>query len=148
MVYAWLAALLLFVITEVSTLNLVSIWFAAGSLVALISSLLGAELWLQFVLFFVVSGIILAFLRPLAKKYLNPRKTLTNADRVVGHMCTVTEDIDNISGKGAVYIDGKTWTARSSDGSVILSGSLVCAVSIEGVKLIVKPAEKCAADIK
>ena len=142
MIYLWLAALVIFIIFEVATINLVSIWFAIGSFAALIATLFGAPLWLQIVLFFVVSGIILAFLRPAAKKYFAPRDQHINADRVIDLKCNVTEDISNLDGTGAVFVDGKTWTARSKDGSVIPAGTLVRVVAIDGVKLIVEAVEE------
>ncbi len=133
----WGALLLLFLIVEGATAGLASIWFALGALVALLASLLHAPLWLQIVLFFVVSIATLILTRPLARKYINGRRQATNADRVIGMTGRVTEDVDNIGGTGAVYIDGKTWTARSKDGEYIPEGALVRADAIEGVKLIV-----------
>ena len=63
----------------------------------------------------------------------------TNADRVLGATGKVTETIDNENSSGAVYVDGKTWTARSADGAVIPAGEPVEITSMEGVKLIVNP---------
>ena len=66
----------------------------------------------------------------------------TNADRVLGQTAKVTEAIDNIAPSGAVYIDGKTWTARSADNRPIPAGALVTVTAMEGVKLIVKEEEQ------
>ncbi len=77
------------------------------------------------------------YTRPLVKKYVNNKVEPTNADIVIGKECRVTERIDNIAGTGAVYVDGKTWTARSEDDTPIAEGELVTAVRIDGVKLIV-----------
>lgn len=138
----WLVALVVFAIAEASTVQLVSIWFAAGSLVAFISALLHAPLWLQVILFLVVAVVALYFTRPLVKKYLNTQVKPTNADRVIGMACRVTEDIDNIAATGAVSVQGKEWTARSKTGQPFKTGDLVRAVAIEGVKLIVIPIEE------
>lgn len=135
----WLAALVVFVIAEAATVQLVSVWFACGALVALVAALLHAPLWLQIVLFLVVSAIALAATRPLVKKSLAKSYRPTNADRVLGKACYVTEKIDNIAGSGEVSASGKMWTARSSTGEIIEKGALVRPVSIEGVKLIVVP---------
>ena len=135
----WGALLLLFLFVEGITAGLASIWFALGALVALLASLLHAPLWLQIVLFFVVSIATLILTRPLARKYINGRRQATNADRVVGMTGRVTETVDNIAGTGAVYVAGKTWTARTKDGETIPEGALVRADAIEGVKLIVSP---------
>ena len=138
----WLIVMVLFLVVEAATVGLVCIWFAVGALAALIAALLGAEIWLQIVLFLVVSAVALYFTRPLVKKYVNAKVEPTNADMVIGKQCRVTEAIDNIAGTGAVYVDGKTWTARSESDEVIPEGTLVTAKSIDGVKLIVAAPEK------
>ena len=134
----WLIVMVLFLVVEAATVGLVCIWFAVGALAALIA----AEIWLQIVLFLVVSAVALYFTRPLVKKYVNAKVEPTNADMVIGKECRVTEAIDNIAGTGAVYVDGKTWTARSESDEVIPEGTLVTAKSIDGVKLIVAAPEK------
>ena len=145
--YFWLAAFVIFGIVEAATVGLTSIWFALGSLVALIAAAIGAELWLQIVIFIVVSALALGFTRPLARKYLNGRRVATNTDRVLGQEAKVTEAIDNIAGTGAVYVDGKTWTARSKSGNPIPSGALVIVQAVEGVKLIVDPVPQPASKL-
>ena len=138
----WLIIMVLFLVVEAATVGLVCIWFAVGALVALLAAMCGAQLWLQIVLFLVVSAATLYFTRPLVKKFVNSRVEPTNADMVIGKECRVTETVDNIAGTGAVYVDGKTWTARSVSDEVIPEGALVTAKSIDGVKLIVAAPEK------
>lgn len=138
----WLVIMVLFLIVEAATVGLVCIWFAVGALAALIVALLGAGIWLQIVIFIAVSALALYFTRPLVKKYVNSKVEPTNADMVIGKECRVTETVDNIAGTGAVYVDGKTWTARSESDEVIPEGTLVTAKSINGVKLIVAVSEK------
>lgn len=138
----WLIVMVLFLVVEAATVGLVCIWFAVGSLAALLAAMCGAQLWLQIVLFLIVSAATLYFTRPLVKRYVNSKVEPTNADMVIGKECRVTETVDNIAGTGAVYVDGKTWTARSSDDEVIPEGTLVTAKSIDGVKLIVAAPEK------
>ena len=103
-----------------------------------LASFLGGALWLQIALFLAVSVGILAAVRPLMKR-ANAKTVPTNLDRVIGCTARVTEDIDNEAGTGAVYVEGKTWTARSSDGTVLPIGTRVIAERMEGVKLYVKP---------
>ncbi len=134
----WLALLVLFTIGEAATVGLVSIWFSAGSLAALIAALLNGPLWLQIALFIVVSALCLLAVRPLARKYVNSEVQPTNADRVIGAWATVTEDIDNLRGKGAVNIAGVTWSARSAHDVLIPAGTLVRVLRIEGVKVYVE----------
>ena len=134
----WLIAMVVLLVIEGVIPGLVSIWFAAGALAALLLSLVGAPLWLQIVLFLAASVVLLVLTRPLAKKYVNSRTMPTNADRIIGMDCLVTEEIDNLRGTGAVSVDGKTWTARMDrvDGTAP-KGAVVKAQRIEGVRLIV-----------
>lgn len=136
----WAAAILLFAVVEAGTVNLVSVWFVAGALAALVVCLLGGALWLQTAVFFAVSAILLAALRPFVKKYVTPKKTATNADMVLGQEAYVTEAVDNLRGTGAVKLGGKVWTARSLHETALPEGTRVKVVKIEGVKLYVEPA--------
>ena len=138
MSWIWLGAVVFFGILEAATAGLVSIWFVCGAVTALLAAFLGAALWLQIALFLVVSAVTLAATRPLVKK-MKTEAVPTNLDRAIGSAARVTEDIDNDAGTGAVYVDGKTWTARSSDGSVIPIGTRVTVERMEGVKLFVTP---------
>ena len=136
----WIGLMVLFGIVEASTVNMVSVWFVGGSLVGLIVNLLGGNVWLQIGAFLVVSGGLLACLRPFVKKYVTPKKTATNADMVLGRTAYLTEAVDNLRGTGALKLDGKEWTVRSTDESVLPEGTLVKIVKLEGVKLYVEPA--------
>lgn len=135
----WVVLMVVFLVVEAATAGLTCIWFAIGSLAALIAALFDAQLWLQIVWFLVISFVTLYFTRPLVKKYVNSRSQPTNADMVIGKEALVTEDIDNVEATGAVSVGGKVWTARSADGVQIKSGAVVSVLRIEGVKLIVEP---------
>ncbi|MBQ3135461.1 MAG: helix-turn-helix domain-containing protein [Oscillospiraceae bacterium] len=139
---AWLALLILFSVGEAVTVGLTSIWFAVGALGALLCALTGGSLWLQLGVFLALSGLSLALARPMAKKFLTPGYSATNADRVIGQEAVVTQTIDNLHGQGQVNIAGQAWTARSQDDAVIPEGSLVRVLRIEGVKVFVSPAEE------
>ena len=134
----WIAAIVVFGVVEAVTAGLVSIWFVPGAVAGLIAAMAGAGLLIQLVLFLAVSAAALAATRPLVKKLSAGRAVPTNADRVLGREAKVTETIDNENSTGAVYVDGKTWTARSVDGIVIPVGEQVEVSSMEGVKLLVQ----------
>ncbi len=139
----WLIAVVALLIIEGLAPGLVSIWFALGALAALLAALTGAPLWLQLLWFVVVSIAALCFTRPLAKKYINAKAVPTNADMLVGKECIVKETVDNIAGTGAVAVDGKVWSARMADEAKRAApGEVVSVQRIEGVKLIVAPAER------
>ena len=135
----WLALLVFFAVAEAVTVGLVSVWFAAGALTALLSTFFTSNIWVQIFLFLLVSCVTMAVLRPLARKYVLPTVVPTNADRVIGRQAVVTEAIDNLNGKGAVVVFGVAWTARSKDDSPIPEGTTVVVDRIEGVKLFVHP---------
>lgn len=134
----WAGLLVVFIVGEAATVGLTSIWFAAGALAALICALLGGPLWLQIVLFLLLSALCLAAIRPLAQKHLNNKVEPTNADRVIGAEAVVTEDIDNLRAVGAVRIGGVIWSARSESDAPIPAGTLVRVLRIEGVKVFVE----------
>ena len=134
----WLALLIIFAVAEAATVGLTSVWFALGSLGALVCALVGGNIWLQLGIFIVLSLVCLVALRPLAKKYLNNRVEPTNADRVIGQEARVTQDIDNIQGTGAVTIGGVTWTARGEHDTPIPAGAMGRGLRIEGVTVMVE----------
>ena len=101
-------------------------------------------MWLQVLLFFAVSIVLLAALRPLVKKHFTPKLEKTNVDAVVGTTGTVISPIDNIQATGRVKLGGMEWTARSTSGEPIGEGTIVKVDRIEGVKAFVTPAEVTA----
>lgn len=137
--FVWLGLMVLFLVMEGATVSLVSLWFAAGAMIAMFAALLGAGFWLQMVLFLVVSGALLLMLRPIVRRFLLPKITPTNVDSVVGTIGLVTEAVDNVTAAGQVKLDAMEWTARSTTGEDIPVGTLVRVDRIEGVKAFVTP---------
>ena len=143
MLIFWLVLLIVAIVVEVLTMGLTSIWFAGGALVAILAAIPGAPIWLQIVLFFLVSLLLLVFTRPVAVKYFNKDRVRTNVESMVGRQAVVTGEVDNIQGIGQVTLNGQEWSARSTDDRVrIPVGSVVDVVSVSGVKLIVKVDEQ------
>ncbi len=143
--YIWLGLIVLFLLVEAACpIHLASIWFAIGAVVALVVALLNGAVWLQVVLFTVVSIGLLIALWPLVRKVLDPHRTATNVDSVIGMSARVTHPICNEDARGQVKIGGMEWTARSTSGSPIPAGTLVRIDRIEGVKVFVSPAEETA----
>jgi len=140
----WLVLVVVFLIAEASTVTVISLWFAAGALAAMAAALLGGGIWLQTLVFLVVSAAALTALRPLVRKHLTPKLTATNIDSVIGSVGIVTTDINNITAVGQVKLNGMEWTARSSSGDAIPAGTRVTVDRIEGVKVFVSPTEVTA----
>ena len=138
----WFALLILFLVVEAAcAIHLVSIWFAAGALIALIASFFEAPLWLESLLFLVVASGMLALFWPFTKKFLNPKVEKTNVDAIIGSEGYVTDEINNAAALGRVKLNGMEWTARSTSGAAISAGTLVKVDKIEGVKAFVSIAE-------
>lgn len=138
----WGLVLAVAVIVELATLNLISTWFAFAALAAMIASLLGASLLLQFILFSLLSVLgflVFAFIiRPrLGQRPITP----TNADRILGKEGVVVETIHSTTGKGLVKVEGQTWSARLEGDGILREGNLIRVTGIRGVKALVEPLE-------
>ncbi len=140
MTIIWLVIAVVMGVTEACTVQLVSVWFAIGSAAACITSLFTDQIYIQVIVFVVVTAIALAVTRPLVKKLKRKRPEATNADRYIGKSAVVVEAIDNDHAKGLVKVDNEKWTARSVDGQLLEPGDRVVVTAIEGVKLIVTKA--------
>ena len=132
----WLAAVVVFIILEAVTYQMISVWFIIGSVGALIASLLGAEFWLQMVIFVALSLVLLVMFRPFAVKRLKT-DFKTNADAAVVKKVTITQTVDNAKGTGEAKLDGLVWSVRTQDGNTLDVGEVAEVKRIEGVKLIV-----------
>lgn len=139
--YIWLALLVIFLIAEAATVAMVSLWFAAGALVALVAGLLGTNLSVQAVLFLAVSAVLLASLRPVVRKLFARGLTPTNLDAILGTQGYVISDIDNDRAVGCVKLGGMEWSARSESGAQIPAGTHIRVNRIEGVKVFVETVE-------
>lgn len=138
MLIFWVVMLVVLLIVEAVTAQMVTIWFAAGAAAAIAAEILGAQVWLQWIVFVAVSAVALVATRPLVRKLTKTRVQPTNADRCIGQTAIVVEDIDNIESKGQVNVNGIVWTARSSDGTPFKKDERVIVEKIDGVKLIVR----------
>ncbi|MBQ7132456.1 MAG: NfeD family protein [Oscillospiraceae bacterium] len=137
MYIVWPALFIVLIIIEIETLQLVSVWFAAGALASTIVVLCNGPLWLQFTVFLVVSTALLIASRPIVKKALKMGTQPTNAELDIGKSATVIEDINNSASTGRVTLNGVDWAAVSKDGSKISKDSIVIVNAVEGAKLIV-----------
>lgn len=139
MTVTWLVLLVVLVVIELITMGLTTIWFAGGALVATVASAFGAPIWLQVLLFLIVSGVLLYFTRPIAVKYFNKDRVRTNAESLVGRQAIVISEIDNLQGIGQVSVGGMEWSARTTkDEESLPVGAVATVVAINGVKLIVE----------
>ena len=138
----WMAFVILFLVVELVTVGLTTIWLAGGAAVAFILASMGANFWWQLAGFFIVSFVLIYFTRPWALKHFNPRRTKTNSEGLIGEIVKITGRIDNRAAEGSALAKGQEWSARAvSDDLIIEKDTLVRVVRIEGVKLIVEPVD-------
>ena len=136
MIIIWFAVIILAALIEINTMDLASIWFSAGGLIAFILALVGFNPMGQVIVFIVVSLVLLISVRPIVKNYLKTNIISTNSDRLIGKVAVCTKDI-NVGERGEVKIDGKFWLAVTSGDEDIIVDDKVEVLAIEGVKLIV-----------
>lgn len=142
-VIAWLIALVAFLVIEGITVTLVCIWFAGGALIGLLAAALHAPIWLQVLLFLLVSIILLVYTRPIAMKFFNKDRVKTNVSGIIGKQAIVVDEIDNLQGLGKVTVGGQEWTARSIvEDQIIPVGTVVVVEEVKGVKLMVRSTPK------
>ena len=140
----WLVILVVLLVIEIITLGLSTIWFAGA---AFIAALLGADLYLEIILFLAVSLVLLLFTRPVVMRYLNANKTATNVDSLIGEQAIVTKPINNLLGQGEVMVGGTPWSARSAEeNGAIEKDAIVRVLKVDGVKLIVERKENVHAE--
>lgn len=136
----WIVLTVVFAVIEALTLQIVTVWFAVGSIGAIIANVVHASPLVQLIVFVALSILTLVIARPYLKKLSKTNAQPTNADACIGKQAVVTEEINNTLGKGQAKIRGVIWTARSSEeNTIIKAGEMVTVTAIEGVKLIVKP---------
>lgn len=135
----WLIILLLFILVEIFTFNLVAIWFIIGSVVSLILSLFIDSFIIQVLVFVLVTLFTLILSKPFVKKYMNKKMVKTNLDTVIGKTAIVTKKPTR-SNNGQVKIQGKYWTIITEDKLEI--DDEVEILNIEGVKLRVRKVDK------
>ena len=139
----WLLLSIVLIVIELFTMSLTTIWFAGGAIITFFASLLGVSLQIQWVIFIIISLILLLLTRPVAMKIVKGKTTKTNVDAIIGTHALVTKTIDNEKSTGAVRVNGQIWTARSAIPEQILhKDEWVSVKKVQGVKLIVGIGEK------
>ena len=137
-VILWLLIAAVFIITEIISLGLTSIWFAGGAIISAVLCWLGFNIYVQVIAFLIASVVLVIATRPMVKKYLTNKIEATNVESYIGKEAVVIEDIHNIKGTGAVFFNGIEWTARSIDENIIPKDTEVVIKEVKGVKLIVE----------
>lgn len=134
----WIILVIAFLLIEIATVGLTSIWFVGGSLAGLFLSVLDIHVVWQIFGALAVTIILLIFTKPFVVKYMYKNKERTNYEGLIGQVICIDETVNNLSQTGSALVNGQAWTVRSIDDSILMSGEKAAIVKIAGVKLMVK----------
>jgi membrane protein implicated in regulation of membrane protease activity len=135
----WLCIIIMAIVVEVASEQLVSIWFIPSALIATILDFCRASMVWQVIVFLAISVVGIIIGRRFLSAYKHEASVKTNIDAIIGEKCLVIEKIDNFAGCGQVRVKGNVWSARGvSDDDEYEVGEVLKVVAIEGVKLICK----------
>lgn len=134
----WFGLAVIFAVIELTTVGFFIIWFGVGALAAMLAALATSNILIQFLVFIIVSVILLFMTRKLASKVTEGAGMATNIDAVIGRIGMVTEDIPALDNPGIVKLSGEMWSAISSDSKPIKKGTQVQVLQVKGVRLVVQ----------
>ena len=138
----WLILAAVLLIGEVFTAGFFLFWFSIGAAAAGLTALMGAGEVVQLLVFIVVSGVLFATGRKFANRVTKKQPPRIGADRFVGGIGVVLEEINQLTGTGKVRIDQELWRAESENGEVVPAGAAVKVLRIDGTRTIVQKMEK------
>ena len=131
----WLVIAGVLFVGEILTAGFLLLWFAIAAIVV---SFLTTNLFIQILVFVIVSVLLLIFTRPLLSKYAKSDNTVTNSSAIIGKTALVTEEISLLNSTGQINVDGEIWSAKTMDPNLTIpKGSKVEIIGIDGVKACV-----------
>ena len=137
--YLWLIAAGVFFIIEIATVGFLIFWLGIGALLAMLTSFITDNIAIQTAVFVVTSAVLIPLTKPFVDKFTRKDSMPTNSYSLIGKKGIVTKEINSINGTGLVKVNGEIWSAKTEDESLIPQSAEIKVVSIDGVKLIVKP---------
>jgi len=137
--FIWFILAALFIVGEIFTAGFFILWFGVGAAAAGVLALLGlGPIW-QWLAFVVVSGILVAVSRKFANRVTKEQPPGIGADRFVGMVGMVLEDINNLNNTGRVRMNKEEWRAESEKDDIIPKDTKVKVIKVDGTHLIVQP---------
>ncbi len=137
--WIWVAIIVVSVLVEVFTDQLISIWFVPGALIGIVMDFFDIHFAWQILVCLVFAILGMFLFRRLLSKFIPDKSSKTNIEAIIGEKCIVTERIDNFAGCGQAKVKGQIWSARGiSDDDIYEVGEVLNIVAIEGVKIICK----------
>lgn len=139
--WIWVIVGILLIIGEIFTAGFFLIWFGIAAIIAGIIAFFELSVIWQGVAFVIISAILLAGTRRLAERYTKKQPPGIGADRFIGKVGVVLEEIDNDKNTGRVRVEEDKWRADSLEGDIITKDSNVQVIKIEGTHVVVKKVE-------
>lgn len=140
---AWLVIILVFVIIEILSLEFTFLMLAVGSVVGLVSGLLGAPWWLQLLIAAIAAVLLLLAVRPPLLRALqrgaDPARS--NVDALLGMRGVVVSTVTPQGGQVKLG-NGETWSARTPHDTPAASlepGTHVILSIVDGATAVVVP---------
>ncbi|MDR1184415.1 MAG: NfeD family protein, partial [Coriobacteriales bacterium] len=131
--WIWIILAVILYVGEMLTATLFLLPFGIGATVAFVANLCGAELWLQWVVFVVVSVITLIFLRPVAKRLTaNAENEKSGVDRLIGMTGCIIEG-NAPSGESRARVDREVWNVATESGEYLSVDTPVKVLRVDGV---------------
>lgn len=134
----WLLVSAFWFIAEMITVGFLLFWLGIGALLAMAVSFVTDSVLIQVLVFAISSTILIILTKPIVNKYFKAKDTPSNVYTILGKKAIVTEEINNVMGKGQIKVDSDIWSARSDNDQIIPKGAQVEILRIDGVKVIVK----------
>ena len=135
-IWMWAAVIVILIVAELLTVDLLFASLAISATAALIANALGYEMPVQGIAFALFATLSLLFLRPIALKHLKKEVPgfATNMDALIGAPAVALTEV-NLNG-GQIKLNGEVWSARSAAGTISTNTQL-SVVSIEGATALV-----------
>ena len=140
-IWIWLGVIVVSMVVETLTMEMVSVWFILGGLVALIMAGCGVSVVYQVVVAIAISFVCMFSLRKIALKLLKKDDQKTNMDRTLGQKTKLLQPITE-DGYGTVKVNDVIYNAKTEDGSFVEAGKEVELLRLDGNKYIVKDIKK------
>lgn len=132
----WLAVGVLFLIVELLTTALVSIWFVPSAIITCLLSFVVDSLLIQIAIFVVLSAVFMVVCRKIYNKHIKkPVDDVDQNEKLLGKSATVTEDTNGITGR--ILVGDVYWRAVSENGDIIPKGETVKIKGVNGTTLVI-----------
>lgn len=133
----WLVISGVLLIIEIFTISFLLFFPGISAFISFIAYLLGANIYIQVVIFAVSSTLMILFVRPLITRFFKSKDIPMNSNFLIGKTGIILKDIGP-NKVGQVKVSGEIWSAITKEGNIILKDSEVKIIAIDGVKLVVE----------